>query len=224
MRSLGLLLLPALLAQEPSAIRVTVNLIQIDATAADFEVYPNGKRQKISSALWVGGRPPVPPPPPRLSYRHLHRRSQPFSLQPPLHPPSPGDLVAIYKTSVGLGILQQFTTDKRLLAALQPNAMEDSGDPALALRMRLSEEQANRSRQDITTAGSLSTARFIAQGLAELPGRKSIIYFSESLQLYNQDVAPQERTITALRDLVDLANRAADSPSSNPTRANRQSQ
>lgn len=44
MRSLGLLLLPALLAQEPSAIRVNVNLIQIDATATDFEVYQNGKR------------------------------------------------------------------------------------------------------------------------------------------------------------------------------------
>ena len=62
MRSLGLLLLPALLAQEPSPIRVNVNLIPIDATAADFEVYQNSKRQKISSALWVGGRLPVPPP------------------------------------------------------------------------------------------------------------------------------------------------------------------
>ena len=87
MRSLGLLLLPALLAQEPSAIRVNVNLIQIDATAADFEVYQNGKRQKISSALWVASRPPAAPP--RLSYRHPHRRSKPFSLQPPLNPPSP---------------------------------------------------------------------------------------------------------------------------------------
>ncbi|MCX6605391.1 MAG: VWA domain-containing protein [Acidobacteria bacterium] len=170
----------------------------------------------------------------------------------------------MYKTSAGLGILQQFTTDKRLLlanidritlrtnnptdplAALQPNAMEDSGDPALsalALRMRFSEEQANRSRQDISTAGSLSTARFIAQGLAELPGRKSIIYFSESLQLYDNEDGPRQRTADALRDLADLANRAAvvfytidprglvstaftaaDSPSSNPARANEQSQ
>jgi|GEM_PF-4346654 len=119
--------------------------------------------------------------------------------------------------------------------------MEDSGDPAL--RMRVQEEQANRSRQDITTAGSLSTARFIAQGLAELPGRKSILYFAESLQLYDQDIGPRERTATALEDLADLANRAAvffytidprglvsfgftaaDSPSSNPARAIEQSQ
>ena len=109
--------------------------------------------------------------------------------------------------------------------------------------MRIQEEQANRSRQDITTAGSLSTARFIAQGLTELPGRKSIIYFSESLQLYDQDIGPRERTATALQDLADLANRAAvvfytidprglvsfgftaaDSPSSNPVRAIEQSQ
>jgi len=109
MRRLGLLLLPALLAQEPPAIRVNVNLIQIDATvtdkkgrhlpgltAADFEVFQNGKRQKISSALWVAGRPPArqrssaPPPagrPPR--HRRPHRRSQPFPVQPLLHPPSP---------------------------------------------------------------------------------------------------------------------------------------
>ena len=62
MRSVALLLLPALLAQEPSPIHVNVNLIQIHATAADFELYQRSKRQKISSALWVGGRLPVPPP------------------------------------------------------------------------------------------------------------------------------------------------------------------
>lgn len=287
MRRLGLLLLPALLAQEPPAIRVNVNLIQIDATvtdkkgrhlpgltAADFEVFQNGKRQKISSALWVSGRPPT------LHPQEVHRAIAVLIDDLSLSPSSlhytrqalrdfvassvePGDLVAIYKTSAGLGILQQFTTDKRLLlanidrvtlrtnnptdplAALQPNAMENSGDDslsALALRMRLSEEQANRSRQDIATAGSLSTARFIAQGLAELPGRKSIIYFSENLQLYDQETGPRERTATALQDLADLANRAAvvfytidprglvsfgftaaDSPSSNPARAVEQS-
>jgi len=72
MRRLGLLLLPALLAQEPPAIRVNVNLIEVDATvtgkkgrrlagrtAAGFEVFQNGRRQKISSALWVAVRPPV---------------------------------------------------------------------------------------------------------------------------------------------------------------------
>ncbi len=299
MRRLVLLLIPVLFAQDPSAIRVNVNLIQFDATvtdkkgrhlpgltAADFEVFQNGKRQKISSALWVVGRPLVPSPPPGTSPPPLRpqdvRRAiailiDDLSLSPSsLHYTrqalrdfvasslEPGDLVAVYKTSAGLGILQQFTTDKRLLlanidritlrtnnptdplAAFQPNAMEDSGDPGLAdlaLRMRLQEEQANRSRQDIATAGSLSTARFIAQGLAELPGRKSIVYFSESLQLYDHEVGPRERTITALRDLADLANRAAvvfytidprglvsfgftaaDTPSSNTIRANEQSQ
>ena len=83
--------------------------------------------------------------------------------------------------------------------------MEDSGDPAL--RMRLSEEQANRSRQDITTAGSLSTARFIAQGLADLANRAAVVFYTIDL-----------------RGLVSFALTAADSPSSNPTRANRQSQ
>lgn len=285
MRRLAPLLLAlGLYAQEPSTIRVNVNLIQIDVTvtgkqgehvpdltAADFEIFQNGKRQPITSALWVAGRPPVaaavPGAPPTALRPQDVRRTiailvDDLSLSlPSLHYTrqavrafvesniQPGDLVAIYKTSAGLGLLQQFTTDKRLLlanidrmtlrnisavdglAAIGSNPLENSAEPAIAemaMRMRLQEEGQNRMRQDVLTAGSLGSAKFIIQGLAELPGRKSLIYFSENLQLYDQPSSltnpnmsaalravpaaqggSRDRTLAALRDLTDYANRAS---------------
>lgn len=287
MRRLAPLLLTlGLFAQEPPTIRVNVNLIQIDVTVtgkqgehvpgltpADFEVFQNGKRQPITSALWVPGRPPIapaasapgaPPAPLKreevrrtiailvddlsLGFQSIHytRQAVRSFVEASIEP---GDLVAIYKTSAGLGVLQQFTTDKRLLlanidrltlrnasavdglGAIASNSMEDSGDPALAemaLRMRLQEEAQNRGRQDILSAGSLGAAKFIVQGLAELPGRKSLIYFAENLQLYDPpssltnpnmtaamrtmpgvEGGARDRTISAIRDLTDYANRAA---------------
>ncbi len=290
MRRLAPLLLAlGLFAQEPPAIRINVNLIQVDVTVtgkkgervsgltpADFEVLQNGKRQPVTSALWVPGRPAVAAPSsnstvpgapqPALKPQDVRRTiailvdDLSLSLQS-LHYTrqavrafveaniQPGDLVAIYKTSAGLGALQQFTTDKRLLLAnidrmtlrnasavdglgtIASNSLEESADPAIAemaMRMRLQEEAQNRGRQDILSAGSLGSAKFIVQGLAELPGRKSLVYFSENLQLYdppasltnpNMTVAMRmspdvqggrrDRTLAAIRDLTDFANRAA---------------
>jgi VWFA-related protein len=290
MRRLAPLLLALeLFAQETPNIRINVNLIQVDVTVtgkkgervsgltpADFEVLQNGKRQTVTSALWVPGRPSVAAPPsnatvpgapaPALKPQDVRRTiailvdDLSLSLQS-LHYTrlavrsfveaniEQGDLVAIYKTSAGLGILQQFTTDKRLLlanidritlrtfsavdglGAIASSSNEDSADPAIAqmaLQMRLQEEAQNRIRQDILSAGSLGAAKFVVQGLAELPGRKSLVYFSENLQLYdlpasitnpnmsaamrlNPDAqgGRRERTIAAIRDLSDYANRAA---------------
>lgn len=311
------LLALGLFAQEQPNIRINVNLIQVDVTVtgkngerianltpADFEVLQNGKRQPVTGALWVAGRPPVVAPvvnaavpgapAPALKPQDVRRTiallvdDLSLSLQS-LHYTrlavrsfveaniEQGDLVAIYKTSAGLGVLQQFTTDKRLLLAnidrmtlrnssavdglgsIAANSLEDSADPAIAemaMRMRLQEEAQNRGRQDILSAGSLGSAKFIVQGLAELPGRKSLVYFSENLQLYDPPASlsnpnmtaamsrspdaqggRRDRTVAAIRDLTDVANRAAvviytidprgvvttsltaaDSPSSDPRR------
>ena len=70
----------------------------------------------------------------------------------------------------------------------------------------------------------LSTAGFIVRGLQELPGRKSLVLFSESIQLadapkaLNNPLATtmspggmgdvREQTIKAIRSLVDLANKS----------------
>lgn len=157
----------------------------------------------------------------------------------------PGDLVAVYVSSGGLGLFQQFTTDKRAilasiervryrslngvdsLAPISTNPAEEDPNPSIAqqaLEMRLQEEVNMQSRQDMLTAGMLSTASFIVRGLRELPGRKSMVVFSESIQLNDipkaftnpnaTTMSPggmgsvRDRTVAALNALVDMANRS----------------
>ena len=157
----------------------------------------------------------------------------------------PGDLVAVYLSSGGLGLFQQFTTDKRAilasidrvryrslngvdsLAPISTNPAEEDPNPSIAqqaLEMRLQEEVNMQSRQDMLTAGMLSSASFIVRGLRELPGRKSMVVFSESIQLNDAPKtftnpnagalspgamgAVRDRTVQALNSLVDLANRS----------------
>jgi len=151
---------------ESPVIRVTVNLVQVDAVvtdskgrqvtdlkAEDFEITEDGRPQKITNFSYIRLAPPsqpaaapapsplargaVPPPPPAeatpkreevrrtivlvvddlgLSFesmgevRHDLKRFVEQQLQP-------GDLVAIVRTSGGMGALDQFTTDRRLLLA-----------------------------------------------------------------------------------------------------------
>ncbi|WP_031500412.1 VWA domain-containing protein [Bryobacter aggregatus] len=160
----------------------------------------------------------------------------------------PGDFVALYRSSSGVGMLQQFTTDKRQLlvavdrtgfrnrnavdslAPVDDERMEQSDNPTLAqqaMEMRLREDIQRRERQDLLTAGMLATARFVVKGLQELPGRKSLILFSESLQMIDQPrgmtnsgmsaemrMMPgmsggiRQRTLQSLEGLIDAANRA----------------
>ncbi len=281
-------------AQEPEEVRikVDVNLMQVDVTvldksgrhvegltAADFQVFRDGKLQAIKNVLYVS-RPPVAPNVPAqsnttapsallaasLPSRQLQAKDVrrtiavliddlsigAFNLQAVrealrmfiLEKVQPGDLVAIHLSSGGLGLFQQFTTDKRAilasidrmryrningvdsLAPISTNSQEDDSDPTIAkmaVMARLQEEVLMAKRQDYLTAGMLSTAGFIVRGLQELPGRKSLVLFSESIQLADApktltnplatSMSPggmgevRVQTIQAVRSLVDLANK-----------------
>ena len=228
--------------QEPGElnIKVQVNLMQVDVTvldksgrqvegltAADFQVFRDGKLQAIKNVLYVS-RPLVAPTdlpaqsnstaPPALLTASLPTRQlqakevrrtiavmiDDLSINPGnLHSVwealrlfvqeqiQPGDLVAVYLSSGGLGLFGQFTTDKRAilasidrmryrsmngvdsLAPISSNPQEDDPDPTIAqmaVEARLQEEVMMAKRQDILTAGMLSTAGFIVRGLQELPG------------------------------------------------------
>ncbi len=158
----------------------------------------------------------------------------------------PGDLVALFRSSSGLGVLQQFTSDKRqILAAIDRtkfrgmNSVDslapmtdnpNESDPTLAeqaMEQRIRDDINNRERQDMITAGMLASANFVVQGLRELPGRKSLVLFSESVQVVdtprsmtnpgmsaNMQQMPgamggsRDRTLTAIRNLVDVSNRS----------------
>ncbi len=144
----------------------------------------------------------------------------------------PDDLVAIMRTSGGIGALQQFTTDKRQLyaavekvkwnpsgrggisaiAPIQPPALPESPLPGLATAEGgpTAAEDLDQFREDIFAVGTLGTLNYIVRGLRELPGRKSVVLISDGFKMFNRsEPEGSNRVLTALRTLTDLANRAS---------------
>ena len=151
----------------------------------------------------------------------------------------PGDLVAILRTGGGSGALQQFTTDKRLLhaaiARVRWNGMGRGGLSALAPieePVRTIKIGSNGKpeltgtdlRGDLNTKllrtrtftnGTLGALSYIMLGLRDLPGRKSVILFSDGFKIHSTlgDLRDFKKEIPDLRSEVrrvtDFANRAA---------------
>jgi VWFA-related protein len=98
----------------------------------------------------------------------------------------PGDLVAILRTGAGLGALQQFTTDKRLLYAAIDRVRFNLAGQETTVGEFLSDAEAKKRPEfvtDLFTAGTLGALNYVVNGLRDLPGRKSVILFSDGLPL-----------------------------------------
>jgi VWFA-related protein len=150
----------------------------------------------------------------------------------------PGDLVAILRTGAGMGTLQLFTTDKRLLHAAAERVQWGSsrgGVEAIApIENHLSSSAPGRGapagldniaahssadthvadkddtieglRESIVTAGSLGTLELAVRSLQRLPGRKSVVFFSDGLDL--SDMKGEPRAWSAVSRLMNSANRS----------------
>jgi VWFA-related protein len=123
----------------------------------------------------------------------------------------PGDLVAIVRTGGGVAMLEQFTTDRRLLleavdllkwrfngraglGAIQPlPGGENTGPQARPEMMDYG--------YNLSALGSLGTLTQVVEGMRELPGRKSVVLLSDSLRVDAEVGA-------AIEKLTDLANRS----------------
>lgn len=142
----------------------------------------------------------------------------------------PGDLVAIIRTSGGMGALQQFTMDKRQLYAaverVKWNALGRGGVTAVApmespapnsggandsgAQMDAANQDFNEFREDVFAVGTLGALSYVVQGLKDLPGRKSILLVSDGFRIYNlNDPNKDYLALERLRRLVDQANRAS---------------
>lgn len=102
----------------------------------------------------------------------------------------PGDLVAIVRASAGLGALQDFTTDKNLLrAAAEQVRWNPSGKGGLQAYANDNDfstsaaEQETRFRAEYFAAATVESLRRLVDGMASLPGRKSVIILSNDLPL-----------------------------------------
>ena len=137
----------------------------------------------------------------------------------------PGDLVAVIRTSGGVGALQQFTSDKRQLYAaveavkwyaggrsgLIPLATAERPLPGrLGAYAEAKSAELNRFREDLFAAGTLSAIGYVVGGLRELPGRKAVLVISDGFRLYDgDDPKPANRVLQKLQQLVDQAARAS---------------
>ncbi|MBP9109008.1 MAG: VWA domain-containing protein [Pyrinomonadaceae bacterium] len=263
-----------------------------DLRADEIEVYENGQKQKITGLTFVSSKRsvektktpdvlgvPIPPSGLRpesirrtiglvvddlsLSFESAYqtRRALKKFVDEQMED---GDLVAIIRTGAGIGALQQFTSDKRLLyAAIEKVKWNPQGSGGISAFAPIEQpvlpadaeetdpsEPAERDpvqalddfRSTVFATGTLGALRYIVQGMSELPGRKSVILFSDGFKLFEEDASgfrESGQVLDFLRILVDTANRssvvfytvdprglaytgftAADSPSTNPTAMN----
>ena len=138
---------------------------------------------------------------------------------------SPGDLVAIVRTSTGVGALQQFTSDKRQLhAALE--RMRRAKETFMETLQRC-QTGTNETLQPIGTfanpltefegvreqslfSGTLGAIRFILRGLREVAGRKALVIVSDGMVLCPDEELKLGTSIhDRLKRIADVANRSS---------------
>lgn len=142
-----------------------------------------------------------------------------------------GDLVAIIRTGNGLGMLEQFTSDKRLLYAaierlmwnpLSRNMMptfadagsgetSDSAASDVAAEGQAALDSFEEFRETNFTTGTLGAINFVVRSLRSLPGRKSVILLSDGFRIYsrNDNDGNTNQVLQSLQALVEQANRAS---------------
>jgi VWFA-related protein len=155
----------------------------------------------------------------------------------------PGDLVAVCRTGAGSGSLQQFSADKRVLLSIvdglrwnasgrfgvsyfepfgQFSALAQAlsgggrGEPTHSGDAGSLDVSYDARAGAVSTVGTLGAINYIVGALRELPGRKSIVLFSDGFSLFEapggnghgpaQDLYDDAQR--ALRMLVDRANRS----------------
>ena len=257
-------------SQRPSegdVVRITTNLVQVDAVITDkngkpitdlrpeeLQLLEDNRPQKLTNFSYIatGTTGPAKPivhdnrlpdvPPDRLrpedvrrtialvvddlglSFQSTHyvRRALKQFVDQQMQS---GDLVAIIRTSGGIGALQQFTSDKRQLyaaidhikwyaggrmgmAAFAPPTPGRFGDVVDAKSKELEEF-----RNDLFSVGTLGAVSYVVRGLSDLPGRKSILLISDGFKISDREpigrTTSTDRTLHRLHQLIDETSRAS---------------
>ncbi|HEX8503259.1 MAG TPA: VWA domain-containing protein [Pyrinomonadaceae bacterium] len=256
--------------EEDEVVRITSNLIQVDAvvldargrqvtdlSAGDFELSEDGRPQAITNFSYVdtsadgvavvktgpgaqagagvpAAKGAAPPPPARVSPEAARRRiafvvdDLSLSFQATAYVRDflkdfarrqmrPGDLVAVVRTSAGVGALQQFTSDPRLVERaverirFQPGFRAATGSFAAPAGEQKDAPQPDAPDRDaLFTVGTLGALNYVLRGAAEMPGRKSVVLVTGAtgiFRLNGRDADVREY----LQRMADLANRASAS-------------
>jgi VWFA-related protein len=212
-----------------------------DLRAEDFEILQDGKPQTITNFSYISLGPPAaaaprptpakgapPVPPARLKPGEVKRTIAlvvddlgiaadnivylRWALKKFVDQQmQPGDLVAIIRTGAGIGALQQFTSDKRMLYAaidrVKYNALGRVGLSSFEPLGAASSPLIDTERNQAFTVGTIGAVKYVMEGLREVPGRKALVLFSENLKLFRDDSS--DRVLSVLHQLTDAANRAS---------------
>jgi VWFA-related protein len=137
----------------------------------------------------------------------------------------PGDLVAIIRTSSGMGALQQFTSDKlQLYAAIEHVKWYPGGRTGVGVfgpptpgklggEVDEKAKELDEFRSDLFSVGTLGAISYVVRGLSDLPGRKSILLISDGFKISDRDplshTNSNNRTFQRLQQLIDETTRAS---------------
>ncbi|MDX6497135.1 MAG: hypothetical protein QOG23_395 [Blastocatellia bacterium] len=213
-----------------------------DLRPEDFEIFEDKRPQPISAFSYVStdnshsSSPSTPPPlsvknapplPPSPLRRDQVRRTLVFvvddlalSLQSFEAVRSglkkfvdaqmqPGDLAAIVRTSGGAGALQRLTADKRQLYAAIDKAHWNVGNNRAGVRIF---GPKNLGDAAISRKGTLLALNNIILSLKALPGRKSLLFFTDNFEMFQnpQDLAIGAKPIPQPGELSERLTRDSD--------------
>jgi len=133
-----------------------------------------------------------------------------------------GDLVGIIRTGRGLGALQQFTSDRRILYSaierltFNPQSRDMMAKFGADAKVAASEDDpAQQQTNDFdnftdtsSSLGTLGALNFVVNGLRQLPGRKMVIFVSDGFNMYGTS-GDDNQVVEELKYLADQANRAS---------------
>ncbi len=135
-----------------------------------------------------------------------------------------GDLVAIICSGNGLGMLEQFTSDKRVLYSaierltwnpLSRDMMPGYSDSSAEASQDAADNQSTLDlfeefRETSFTSGTLGAVSFVIQGLRSLPGRKSVILMSDGFRINSRgnDDNTTQLILDYMQNLIDQAGRS----------------
>ena len=198
-----------------------------DLTAADFEVFQDGKQQRVTAAKFVpagvggdagatrarsgpasSGTVTEPPPiPTQPIAREQARRTIVLVVDDlglssqgmgPLLPALrrfvdrellPTDVMAIVRTGASNGLVQSLTNDRGALHAaidaLRSNVLSRMGPwpGGDVVQLGTSPPQYDGTERPLSSAYSVAALSLIVQAARDLPGRKTVVFASEGLQL-----------------------------------------
>jgi VWFA-related protein len=127
----------------------------------------------------------------------------------------PNDLVAIIRTGGEVGALQQFTTDKRVLYSaiehLRWHPCSRTGLYVFAPVGSITPSGDSPCGGSRNIRDTLRSLKFIVQGMRDLPGRKSLVLFSDQLPIETQEPGTTNSQVESQNNTSSVDTGDADS-------------